>query len=63
MIQWHGQRESSTSDDVTGRPGLTLLGGGTTSSDDRLDLVRVDESGDVGRRDLGGGEPDSEGGA
>jgi hypothetical protein len=38
---------------------LTLLGGGTTSSDDRLDLVRVDESGNVGRRDLGGGEPTS----
>lgn len=34
-----------------------LLGSGTTSSDDGLDFVRVDESGDIGRGDLGSGEP------
>lgn len=34
----------------------TLLDGLTGGSDDRLDLVRVDETGDVGSRDLGGGE-------
>lgn len=33
-----------------------LLDGLTGGSDDRLDLVRVDETGDVGSRDLGGGE-------
>lgn len=34
----------------------TLLDGLAGGSDDRLDLVRVDETGDVGSRDLGGGE-------
>lgn len=34
----------------------TLLGGRAGGSDDGLDLVRSDESGDVGRGDLGLGE-------
>lgn len=36
----------------------TLLDGLTGGSDDRLDLVRVDETGDVSSRDLGGREAD-----
>lgn len=36
----------------------TLLDGLTGGSDDRLDLVRVDETGDVRSRDLGGREAD-----
>jgi hypothetical protein len=34
----------------------TLLDGGTGGTDDRLDLVRVDEAGDVRGGDLGEGE-------
>lgn len=36
----------------------TLLDGLTGGSDDRLDLVRVDETGDVRSRDLGSREAD-----
>jgi hypothetical protein len=41
---------------VRGFP-LTLGDGLTGGSEDGLDLIRVDESGNIGRGDLGGGEP------
>lgn len=51
-----GYKIVRTGDETCGEQKRTLLDGLAGGSDDRLDLVRVDETGDVGSRDLGGGE-------
>lgn len=51
-----GERGQRGADLSTKRRRLTLLDGLAGGSEDRLDLVRVDQSGDVRGGDLGGGE-------